>query len=305
MAGISGDNSRQDMASTGSIGWGEEFSIHDGKGSQANRAEQSQSETEGWGGLSGIPAGTGSSGRDVENVNMANTNVERHLFEQGSGETTESQFTGTSRDGESGRIAAKRRPLNWNWNAIESDMGRSLDGFSHWLDDNQYTQKLAARIVSHAKYAALDADALLNELVSGVNREDLQDAWQDANNLASDDVFYASLFRVKETWSEVKSLEKADKQAKSLQELVQQLKLDVEEAWTSYSWVNAKNTLLTWSPGWESGIARTASGVPHRVDRLKRLGNAVVPIQARMAFEILLDLRVKPSPKIEYDEIDW
>jgi DNA (cytosine-5)-methyltransferase 1 len=32
-----------------------------------------------------------------------------------------------------------------------------------------------------------------------------------------------------------------------------------------------------WGPGWEDGVDRVALGVPDRVNRLRALGNAVVP----------------------------
>lgn len=46
--------------------------------------------------------------------------------------------------------------------------------------------------------------------------------------------------------------------------------------------------------GWESepGVRRVVDGCPNRMDRIKALGNGVVPIQAEVAFKRLLNIKV-------------
>jgi hypothetical protein len=79
----------------------------------------------------------------------------------------------------------------------------------------------------------------------------------------------------------------------SLQALSRFLAHDSEEAWTSYRWQDAKPVLSEWRQGWESGINRVVDDVPFRIQRIKSLGNAVVPQQAKEAFEILMGLKQK------------
>lgn len=67
----------------------------------------------------------------------------------------------------------------------------------------------------------------------------------------------------------------------ALQALSRLLAHDAEAAWVAYSRTHAGPV---YGPGWELGLARVAHGVPDRVERLRLLGNGVVPEQAAQAF---------------------
>lgn len=54
-----------------------------------------------------------------------------------------------------------------------------------------------------------------------------------------------------------------------------------------------------WQNGcWENGISRITHGLPHRVDRIKALGNAVVPQQAYPLFKAIIEVEKNDSRKI-------
>ena len=63
-----------------------------------------------------------------------------------------------------------------------------------------------------------------------------------------------------------------------------------------------------WAEGWEEGIDRVTDVKTFRIDRIKALGNGVVPQQVRFAFEYLLGLRPEQEPEVpdwEYADLEW
>lgn len=61
---------------------------------------------------------------------------------------------------------------------------------------------------------------------------------------------------------------------------------EMEKAWSAYRRENPETVCF-----WESGIRRVAENIPNRVDKLKCLGNSVVPLQAKTAFKILMGIK--------------
>jgi hypothetical protein len=74
-----------------------------------------------------------------------------------------------------------------------------------------------------------------------------------------------------------------------LQALSQLLAYDAKKAWVEYCGKDAKAVLSEWGPGWELGISRVAHGIPARVDRLRGLGNAVVPQVAELVGRMVIE----------------
>jgi len=64
------------------------------------------------------------------------------------------------------------------------------------------------------------------------------------------------------------------------------------EGWSEHEILSGRETAVADASWWaiEPDVGRVANGVPARVDRIKGLGNSVVPLQAQVAFEKLIGL---------------
>ena len=197
--------------------------------------------------------------------------------------------------------------------AVEPDVGGTLDGFSPWLDRHQrliiQSHKRIMAYVTNKEGGISDetqegTEKTLRTLRNIIGTESLQWQIRGLFSIPAQAVLFAYLCQLsnisvdeariqlegKKTFGGcLRSLRTSDKSdgtphrprdkpqqtgqhSDTLQTLSRLLALDSEKAWTAYRWSDAASLL-----NWESGIARVADGVPNRVDRLRALGNAVVP----------------------------
>lgn len=168
----------------------------------------------------------------------------------------------------------------------EPELGRSSDGLPCWLDGHigkgmSYAESQRAIKTLRALWkpdvakaiwrAAGGLDRILQaEVLFALVREYKKDAHQARLLMASQEALTAFVRGVWRTATtsrpsrrsnqiEQRSVEHSD----ALQVVSQLPPCDSETPWPAL--------------GWEDGIARVASGVEHRVDRLRGLGNAIVP----------------------------
>ena len=186
---------------------------------------------------------------------------------------------------------------------LEPAVGRSFDGFSAWMDGLDITEphKLLLTYANETKNSPPKIlRALRNDIQSeadqwkvgrpfGVHPQEvllaylckLEDRTLDKGRIslegeAASQVVVRGL-RDGEKPSSPPHRSKLQKQlpkehSDAMQALSRFLAQYAEKAWAEYRREDAAFAL-----DWESGIARVANGVPSRVDRLKGLGNAVVP----------------------------
>jgi hypothetical protein len=194
--------------------------------------------------------------------------------------------------------------------STEPDVGGRLDGFSLWLDGFDLTHSHELLLTYGEKNKVRPVE-ILRSLWCSVRTEENRNSTRRSKCISSEEVLFAYVCKLKEratdkAWvqlqgkttsqEKVSSMRPHEKSSCSsyrseykkqqekqhtdtLQTLSQLLAHHAEKAWIAYRRKNA-NSLLTW----ECGISRVAHGIPNRVDRLRSLGNAIVP---QVAYQIM------------------
>ena len=185
----------------------------------------------------------------------------------------------------------------WEWWPAEPDVGRIHDGISRWLDG-------IGGLSSAAKTRARE---ILRDLREETFSEAVQWAVGRFDGISESEILLAFLCEYEEnccgSGASMESGTVAERQLRDLWRTVEIARASHRRQYHSQLAAEYSNALLrlshgapslmpqAWANGtWESGIARIASGVPSRVDRLKCLGNAVVPQQFFPIFRAIADL---------------
>ena len=200
-----------------------------------------------------------------------------------------------------------------SWWAVEPDLGGVIDGFSSWMDrlDLSHSHKL---ILNYGTTNKERPSKILQELSDSIFSQENRKSIGRQGSVSSEEVLFSYLCKLQET---SKALDNMALESKEVQEVLLRKLFDGKisscsslrwgpkkqherkhsDSLQTLSWVLAQHSEKAWSSyrrsdatlvrHWESGIARTANGVSNRVDRIKCLGNSVVPLQVQTAFKKL------------------
>jgi hypothetical protein len=165
----------------------------------------------------------------------------------------------------------------------QSDVGRTLNGFSAWLDRRDI-RRAAGVVAKFAHDRGASPAVLIDEARVWAHAGQMSGPSAEVP-LSARDVFDRFLDGLAD------KVDGADMAAVRMPEPVRAPNRELELAWflareSERTWIDRRwtvtdnETLLDWLPGWEDGIGRTAFGVPGRIERVRACGNAVVPAAA-------------------------